>query len=64
MTPAAKLFQFRHLGALHAGRRAQAATIPPVKVLPAAAPIIFICFASWVILSLYRDDLNVAKVHI
>ena len=32
-----KFFQFWPLGALNARRRAQAATIPPVTVVPAAA---------------------------
>jgi hypothetical protein len=37
MTPAAKFFQLYHLEALNAGRCAQAATIPPVTVVLAAA---------------------------
>jgi len=37
MTSAVKFFQLWHLGALRAGRCAQAATIPPVTVVPAAA---------------------------
>jgi hypothetical protein len=37
MTPKAEFFQFWHLKALHAWRCAQAATIPPVTVVPAAA---------------------------
>jgi hypothetical protein len=32
-----RVFQFWHLGVLHAGRCAQAATIPPVKIILAAA---------------------------
>jgi hypothetical protein len=34
---AGQVFQWRHLGALHAGRCPQVATILPVKVVPAAA---------------------------
>ena len=37
MAPSVKFFQFWHLGALHAGRCAQSSTIPPVKVVLAAA---------------------------
>jgi hypothetical protein len=37
MTSTSKFFQFRHLGALHAGRRAQAAAMPPVTDVPMAA---------------------------
>jgi hypothetical protein len=37
MTSAVKFIHFWHLKALRAGRCAQAATIPPVKVLLAAA---------------------------
>jgi hypothetical protein len=37
MTSAVKFYQFWHLGALHAGRCVQAATISPLNVVPAAA---------------------------
>jgi hypothetical protein len=37
MTSTVKFFQFRHLGALHAGRCVQTAAIPPVKVILSAA---------------------------
>jgi hypothetical protein len=37
ITSTAKFFQFWHLGALHAGRCAQAATMAPVTVATAAA---------------------------
>jgi hypothetical protein len=37
ITPTVKLLKFRYLGAPHAGRCAQAATIPPMKVVSAAA---------------------------
>jgi hypothetical protein len=37
MAPFVKFFQFWHLGVLHAGRCVQAAAIPPVRVVLAAA---------------------------
>jgi hypothetical protein len=54
MTPTAKFFLFWHLGALHAGRCTQAATIPPATVVPVAARAtprrasLRKCLASWV----------------
>jgi hypothetical protein len=37
MTPKAKFFHFRHLGVLRAEQCTEAATMPPVRVVPAAA---------------------------